>query len=130
MCKEAVILTHLKPHQNVVGMWGFSPNPKHFVLLLEYIEGGSLEEWLFPGLDSLANRKPIDISLWKHRIDIACQVAKGLSYLHANKPSIAHMDMKCSNILMKCEDINLICKVSHANVSAGPLFSQLLLRHR
>ena len=43
LCKEATILARLKPHRNVVGLRGFSPNPKHFVLLLEYVNSGSLK---------------------------------------------------------------------------------------
>ena len=93
------------------GHVGISPNPKHFVLLLEYVNGGSLYEWLFPP-DLQAKNRPVDISLWNHRIDIACQIAEGLTYLHTYKPSVAHMDMKCSNVLLQHENDELICKVS------------------
>ena len=111
ICKEVTILASLKPHPNVVGMLGFCPNPRHFVLLLEYVNGGSLEDWILS--DSQKNQWPIDISFWDHRIDLACQAAEGLLHLHESH--IAHMDMKCANILLQYENNKLVCKVSCAS---------------
>eukprot|EP00118_Oscarella_pearsei_P018812 m.195033 g.195033 ORF g.195033 m.195033 type:complete len:493 (+) comp39516_c0_seq10:305-1783(+) len=114
--KEAAILMKMRPHRNVVSLYGVCLNPKHFVLLLEYMDGGSLDDWLYYPEDP-KTPKPLDIQLWQHRINIACQIAEGLAHLHTNKPPVAHMDMKCGNVLLKIIEQEFLCKITDFGLS-------------
>ena len=60
---------------------------------MEYISGGDL----FQVLTSADDR---NIELWDSRLDIAYQIALGMSHLHKNEPTVIHLDLKSSNVLV------------------------------
>ncbi|XP_024039422.1 putative receptor-like protein kinase At3g47110 [Citrus clementina] len=65
-------------------------------LVYEYMENGSLEEWLHQRNDHL---EACNVSLIQ-RLDIAIDVASAIEYLHHHsQPPIIHGDLKPSNIL-------------------------------
>ncbi|KAG2583101.1 hypothetical protein PVAP13_6KG148842 [Panicum virgatum] len=64
-------------------------------LVLEFIPNGSLDKWLYPSCESV-NRLSLE-----QRLSIALDIAEALEYLHHHiNPSIAHCDIKPSNILL------------------------------
>ena len=64
-------------------------------LVLEFVSNGSLDIWLHPSSVSMDK-----ISL-EQRLSIALDIAEALEYLHHHiNPSIAHCDIKPSNILL------------------------------
>ncbi|KAJ1273891.1 hypothetical protein BS78_05G019500 [Paspalum vaginatum] len=64
-------------------------------LVLEFISKGSLDKWLHPSSGSM------DKLSVAQRLSIALDVAEALEYLHHQiDPSIAHCDVKPSNILL------------------------------
>ncbi|KAL5817161.1 hypothetical protein ACOSQ3_025539 [Xanthoceras sorbifolium] len=66
-------------------------------LVYEYMENGSLEEWLHKNNDQLDTR---NLSLTQ-RLNIAIDVAFATEYLHHRcQPSIIHGDLKPSNVLL------------------------------
>ena len=82
---EAKMLTSLR-HKNIAAILGSSKNDNYFIVVMEYLSGGSLK-------DRLAQTWPIDRFL-----TIARQICEGLSFAHMNR--IIHGDLRPSNILL------------------------------
>ncbi|CAN6559553.1 unnamed protein product [Malus baccata var. baccata] len=74
-------------------------------LVYEFMENGSLEEWLHPPTDieAIGDRAPKNLKLLQ-RLDIAIDVACALDYLHNHcETPIVHCDLKPSNVLLNTE---------------------------
>lgn len=83
LCKES-------PHPNIVQIYdiGYCPKSGRLYLVMEFIEGESLEKWL-------AARGPLSE---RHALQIAIGVGHALE--HAFKQHIIHRDLKPANILI------------------------------
>ncbi|MCO5558739.1 hypothetical protein L7F22_012325 [Adiantum nelumboides] len=83
-------------HVHVIRLLGFCLEQHHRILVYEYVNNGSLDNWLFKNKDDskqLLNRT--------QRYDIAVGIAKGLGYLHEEcRHRIVHCDIKPQNILL------------------------------
>ncbi|KAI6679267.1 hypothetical protein NL676_033148 [Syzygium grande] len=87
-------------HKNLVQLHGFCSEGQHRLLVYELMSNGTLADFLFG-----ASRPS-----WYKRIEIACGVAQGLSYLHDDcTRHIIHCDIKPQNILL---DPSLAAKIS------------------
>ena len=94
----AIARTH---HKNLVRVLGICIEGNRKLLVYEYMNNGSLADLIFK-----AERPPI----WKERIRIALDVARGLLYLHEeSEVRIIHCNIKPQNILM---DDNWTAKIS------------------
>ncbi|XP_075672243.1 G-type lectin S-receptor-like serine/threonine-protein kinase LECRK1 [Castanea sativa] len=94
----AIARTH---HKNLVRVLGFCIEGPRKLLVYEYMNNGSLADLIFK-----SQRPPV----WKERIRIALDVARGLLYLHEeSEVCIIHCNIKPQNILM---DDNWIAKIS------------------
>ncbi|XP_050241055.1 G-type lectin S-receptor-like serine/threonine-protein kinase LECRK1 [Quercus robur] len=79
-------------HRNIVQLLGFCIEGSRKLLVYEYMCNGSLEDLLFK-----ATKRP----LWKERVRIALEVARGVFYLHQEcEVHIIHCNLKPRNILM------------------------------
>lgn len=87
-------------HPNLVSVIGISPETRS--LIYEYLENGSLEDRI------LCRGKTQPLS-WRTRIKIASEICHALIFLHSNKPSIIHGNLKPTNILL---DANSVTKIS------------------
>ncbi|XP_074377315.1 serine/threonine receptor-like kinase NFP [Apium graveolens] len=107
--EEIKILQRLN-HANLVKLMGISSwNDEDCFLVYEYVENGSLDNWLFPSSPSSSNL--LAFLTWTQRLDIALDVANGLQYMHEHsQPSIVHMDIRTSNILLNS---NFKAKISN-----------------
>ncbi|KAL3529770.1 hypothetical protein ACH5RR_009092 [Cinchona calisaya] len=91
-------------HRNLVSLKGFCFEPKHKILLYEYVENGSLDQWLF------SNEQDETKKIWEHRLHIAVGVARAIAYLHTEcQQCIIHGNLKLENILL---DENYVPKVT------------------
>ena len=91
--EEVNILTKLN-HFNLIKLHGVCNNGSCFYLVFEYMENGSLREWLHRESSNHSQS-------WSKKIQIALDVANGLHYLHSfTKPAYVHKHIKSSNILL------------------------------
>ncbi|KAK3439479.1 hypothetical protein EUGRSUZ_C04352 [Eucalyptus grandis] len=78
-------------HKNLVQLLGFCNEGQHRLLVYEFMSNGTLADFLFG-----ASRPS-----WYRRIEIVCDVVRGLSYLHEDcTRHIIHCDIKPQNILL------------------------------
>ncbi|CAK9314170.1 unnamed protein product [Citrullus colocynthis] len=78
-------------HKNLVKLVGFCNEGEHRMLVYEFMENGSLADFLF------RPSKPT----WYSRIQLVLGIARGLSYLHEEcSTQIIHCDIKPQNILL------------------------------
>ncbi|KAL0351622.1 UNVERIFIED_CONTAM: Phytosulfokine receptor 2 [Sesamum calycinum] len=114
-------------HQNIVKILGYCATGSDRVLIYEFIEKGSLDQWLYDtsseeDYDALELRLPLS---WHTRMKIIRGVAKGLAYMHNLDTPIIHRDIKASNILLDANfeahiaDFGLARRIegSHSHVS-------------
>ncbi|PWA87298.1 leucine-rich repeat transmembrane protein kinase protein [Artemisia annua] len=89
---EAYLLLSVH-HKNLISLVGYCNDESHKGIIYEYMPNGNLESHLFETSSSILN--------WEKRLQIACDAAHGLEYLHHGcKPPIVHRDIKCTNILL------------------------------
>eukprot|EP00927_Polykrikos_kofoidii_P015075 TRINITY_DN16697_c0_g1_i1.p1 TRINITY_DN16697_c0_g1~~TRINITY_DN16697_c0_g1_i1.p1 ORF type:complete len:706 (+),score=82.46 TRINITY_DN16697_c0_g1_i1:69-2186(+) len=82
-------------HPNIVVFFGacIAPKTGDLWLVMECVRGMSLDK----GLQAL----PPTLSSFRFRLLIALDVGGALSYLHAQRPSVVHGDVKDSNVLLE-----------------------------
>lgn len=96
---EAKVLSRLK-HKNIINILGTSQNDKLYIIVMEYLSGGNLQ-------DRLLNPFP-----WQEFIELAKEIMLGLSFAHTNR--VIHGNLRPSNILfdhsnrIKLTDFGLI----------------------
>eukprot|EP01089_Gocevia_fonbrunei_P009359 TRINITY_DN2163_c0_g1_i6.p1 TRINITY_DN2163_c0_g1~~TRINITY_DN2163_c0_g1_i6.p1 ORF type:complete len:488 (+),score=108.41 TRINITY_DN2163_c0_g1_i6:436-1899(+) len=102
--KEVDILARLR-HQNIVQFYAACVDPdKDVFILTEWADNGDLFNFL----------QKNKTSTWRQRLSFAMDSARGLVYLHENKPVLLHRDMKSLNILI---DRNYVAKLCDFGLS-------------
>lgn len=82
-------------HPNIVKILGYCVSGSDRVLIYEFIEKGSLDQWL-----QEEERLPLS---WEVRVRIVKGVAHGLAFMHGLETPIVHRDIKASNVLLDNE---------------------------
>lgn len=114
-------------HPNIVKILGYCATGLDRVLIYEFIEKGSLDQWLY-NTSSEEDLDPIELGLplsWHTRMKIIKGVANGLAFMHNLETPIIHRDIKASNILLDANfevhiaDFGLARRIegSHSHVS-------------
>ncbi|KAL0733392.1 hypothetical protein Bca4012_009602 [Brassica carinata] len=105
--KEVEVLSQLR-HPHLVLLLGACP--ENGCLVYEYLENGSLEEYIF----HQKNKPPLP---WFIRFRVIFEVACGLAFLHSSKPEpIVHRDLKPGNILLNRNYVSKIADVGLAKL--------------
>ncbi|XP_052197072.1 protein LYK5 isoform X2 [Diospyros lotus] len=90
---ELQILNRIN-HSNLISLYGACQNNGVFYLIYEFMENGSLKDWLHKECCQ-------ELQSCSRRIQIALDVANGLLYLHNfTQPAYIHKDINSSNILL------------------------------
>uniref|UniRef100_A0A2N9F2T7 Protein kinase domain-containing protein n=1 Tax=Fagus sylvatica TaxID=28930 RepID=A0A2N9F2T7_FAGSY len=89
---EMEILSKLH-HPNIVKILGYCMSGSVRLLIYEFMQKGSLDQWLRQEQDAYSLS-------WGTRIQIIKDVANGLSFLHGLEKPIIHRDIKASNVLL------------------------------
>ena len=83
--KEAKILSQLK-HPNITNILGTSNKQHVFIIVMEYVAGGTLQDRLI---------EPMSTGFF---LPMACQICEGLAFAHRNR--VVHGNLRPSNILL------------------------------
>jgi serine/threonine protein kinase len=87
--REIKAVSALPAHPNIVGQYRAWQEGGHFYIQMDYCEGGSLNQILYPA----AGPSPLTTDqLWT----VAIQVASGLDFLHSY--DVLHLDIKPENL--------------------------------
>lgn len=117
-------------HRNIVKILGYCASGLDRVLIYEFVENGSLDQWLHDTLrnddvDGSAQFNSVFPLSWGTRVKVVRGVANGLAYLHGLDKPIIHRDIKSSNVLLDSDfeahisDFGLARRIdtSHSHVS-------------
>jgi serine/threonine protein kinase len=95
---EADLMTNLRPHNNLVQVFGVAEKDGQFFLVMEYLSGGSL-------IDLLRKQKkrghPLDLL---QKVSILKGIASGMMHLHSER--IVHRDLAARNVLVRHKSPN------------------------
>ncbi|KAL3641094.1 hypothetical protein CASFOL_016062 [Castilleja foliolosa] len=115
-------------HSNIVTILGYCATGSDRVLIYEFIEKGSLDQWLYDTSSEEFCTDDVELIFplsWNNRMNIIRGVAKGLAFMHNLETPIIHRDIKASNILLDTDfeahiaDFGLARRIegSHSHVS-------------
>ena len=90
--REAEMVARLKD-THIVNVTDFGESAGKLYLVLEYVDGGTLEDWFKTHAAKDSGLPAADVAR------ITAQILKGLS--HAHKAGIIHRDLKPANVLME-----------------------------
>ncbi|XP_004499117.1 lysM domain receptor-like kinase 4 [Cicer arietinum] len=108
--KEVNLLKKIN-HFNLIKLQGYCENNDCHYLVYEYMENGSLREWL-------SKNSSIEHQSLAKRIQIALDIANGLQYLHNfTEPCYVHKDINSGNILLNKDLRAKIAKLALAEES-------------
>lgn len=85
--REARLLSTLH-HPNIVQLYDFAQKPKAEWMVLEYVEGLTLFDWL-------GQKKPLEL---KAALAVTSELLKALAYLHTK--GVVHCDLQPSNVVV------------------------------
>ncbi|KAK9108775.1 hypothetical protein Sjap_016835 [Stephania japonica] len=100
--KEELRILQKLNHTNLIKLTGISTDLDGSTFLVyEYAKNGSLDKWLYLYPKASPSSSSVTPLTWSQRVSIALDIANALHYLHEHaQPSIVHMDIRTSNILL------------------------------
>lgn len=112
-------LFHLR-HSNIVQFTGICIHGGHGILLMEYMEGGSLHlkfrKDYTPDPESSGSDRVYDgeFSWYRRGKSVALEVLKALHYLHGL--GLMHLDLKSANVLLTADGVAKVADVGFTRV--------------
>lgn len=118
--QEAQVLRSLK-HENIPNVYGFFHEAENTFLVMDFVEGRTLQSLVSRRADGTAERLPSQSDV----LDWALQIGRALDYLHTLKPlSIVYKDLKPGNVMLTPDgkvmllDFGLAKNMGHSGESA------------
>eukprot|EP00112_Aurelia_sp_Birch-Aquarium-sp1_P009364 Seg2061.2 transcript_id=Seg2061.2/GoldUCD/mRNA.D3Y31 product="Serine/threonine-protein kinase STY8" protein_id=Seg2061.2/GoldUCD/D3Y31 len=111
--KESTWLCNLA-NRHIVQFYGICTIRPNICIITEYMKGGSVADIIHKQMKHLS---------WEKRIKWASDAAKGMAFLHSNKPQVIHRDLKSDNLLVDERDF-----VKIADFGALKLLKPLISR--
>lgn len=85
-------------HRNLVQLMGWCHEDDELLLVYEFLNRGSLDNYLFGAGRATAEFPVLN---WERRYNIICGVASALDYLHhGSRNRVLHRDIKASNVML------------------------------
>jgi serine/threonine protein kinase len=110
MCRAFATVSH----PNIVGFFGICVDGPQPWLIMEYVGGGSVEDF-FATKDS--GNKPSR----RRGLTWALDLARGLDYLHSQRPAIVHRDIKPANLMLtECREHLKLCDFGVSTTVLNP----------
>ncbi|XP_050269348.1 putative serine/threonine-protein kinase [Quercus robur] len=109
-------------HPNIVKILGWCVSGNERLLIYEFVQKGSLDQWL-------QQEQDVPTLSWGTRVKIVKGVAKGLSFLHNLEKPIVHRDIKASNVLIDSDfeahiaDFGLARRIDTSNSHVSTQFA-------
>ncbi len=104
---EARIMSGLK-HDNIVQFSNFFEEKGRFFLVMEFVDG--------PTLEAVLDRRPLEVS---EALSIANGVLAALEYAHQRREPVIHRDIKPANIMLAKDGRVLVADFGIAKVVGG-----------
>jgi serine/threonine protein kinase len=99
MCRAFATVSH----PNIVGFYGICVDGPQLWLIMEYVGGGSVEDFL---ATKDSGYKPSR----RRALTWALDLAHSLHYLHSQRPAIVHRDIKPANLMLtECREHLKLC---------------------
>ncbi|KAF3792077.1 putative cysteine-rich receptor-like protein kinase 39 [Nymphaea thermarum] len=93
---EVTVISRLR-HRNLVKLIGWCHEGREFLLVYEYMEGGSLDSHLF-------SSEGCPVLSWARRMKVVVGLARAVHYLHEEcEQYIVHRDIKLTNVMVDAE---------------------------
>ncbi len=106
--REALILSRLN-HPNIVQLYDFWDRPEGLFLVMEYVEGVSLDRYIHRVIQGPL---PLDQAL-----ELFLQVLEAFDYAHTH--GVIHRDIKPSNILIRNDNVAKVLDFGIARILSG-----------
>jgi len=95
-------------HSNIIRLSGYCIHEGNTYLIYEFAEKESLDIWLS---HDQSEENSLPVLGWRQRVQIACNIADALNYLHSYvNPPYIHKNLKSSNIVL---DANYKAKITN-----------------
>jgi hypothetical protein len=122
---EVEILSRLR-HPNIVLFMGVCFQNEYKLIVTEYMPNMSIDHLLYKKNAAILSQNIELDDRVRHRamtfekkLDILCDVIKGMIYLHSHDPPIVHRDIKTSNILLDANLNAKVCDFGQSRLVAG-----------
>jgi len=99
--KNELRALHKIDHENIIKLYGVEKTANNIYLILEYANGGNLQQYLNYYLKKNKNQLPVPVVQFFIR-----NIIKGLEYMHQN--NIIHRDLKLDNILLNFKNVEKV----------------------
>ncbi|KAF0742336.1 hypothetical protein Ae201684P_008694 [Aphanomyces euteiches] len=118
---EEIAVLHGLHHDHIVNLHAAFSSPTHYMLVMDHVEGGTLEDWMHAWVDGQSSlgprghKRPLSEAIFRC---VMRDVISALVYLHTIA-GVVHGDIKPSNILMDrsfnvCFPVAKLCDFGNA----------------
>ena len=106
-------------HPNIVQFIGTCVEKDRVSIVTELVAGSNMDDLIYSGY--IVRGEKLDR---RQKLELAADVARGVSYLHEHQPQIIHQDLKPANILVDEREVTAkICDLGLAKIQSHSIAS-------